>query len=80
VIAPSAPRNTGLRDTVRKQFKGKAFVVFLLARPPTVDGDKLLEKENTIHGDILQGDFSDSYSTVPYKTVMGFIWVKRWGF
>ena len=75
VIAPSAPRT---RNTVRTQFRGKAFVIFILARPRTEDGDKLLEEENKIHGDILQGDFPDSYSTVPYKTVMGFIWVKRY--
>ena len=79
VIAPSAPRNTDLRNTVRTQFRGKAFVIFILARPRTEDGDKLLEEENKIYGDILQGDFPDSYSTVPYKTVMGFIWVKRCG-
>ena len=51
--------------------------MFILARPPTEDMDKILDEENKQHGDILQGDFADSYSTVPYKTVMGFIWVKR---
>ena len=77
VVVPSAPRNTELRNTVREQFKGKAFTLFLLGRPHTEDGDKLLAEENKEHGDILQADFPDSYSTVPYKTIMGFIWVKR---
>ena len=77
VLAPSAPRNTKLRDKLRTQFRGAAFLVFILARPPTEDMDKILDEENKQHGDILQGDFVDSYSTVPYKTVMGFIWVKR---
>ena len=77
VVVPSAPRNIDLRKTVREQFKGKAFILFLLARPPTEDGDEILALENKEYGDILQGDFPDSYSTVPYKTVMSFIWVKK---
>jgi hypothetical protein len=68
VVVPSAPRNIGLRNTVRTQFRGKAFLIFILARPPTEDGDKLFDEENKTHGDILQGDFPDSYR---------FIWVKR---
>ena len=51
--------------------------MFMLATSPNEDVDKILAEENKQHGDILQGDFTDSYSTVPYKTVMGFIWVKR---
>ena len=77
VLAPSAPGNTKLKEKLRTQLRGAAALVFILPRPPTEDMDKILAEENNQHGDILQGDFADSYSTVPYKTVMGFILVKR---
>ena len=77
VIAPSAPKNQKLRNELRKQFENEAFIFFILARPSFKEGDSLLKKENAIHGDILQGDFKDSYSTVAYKTVMAFIWINK---
>ena len=79
VVAPSAPGNTLLRDRLRDQLRGKAFLLFILARPNTVEGDRLLQEESKQDGDILQGEFTDSYSTVAYKTIMSFIWIKRSG-
>lgn len=79
VVAPSAPGNTLLRDRLRDQLRGKVFLLFILARPNTLEGDRLLQEESKLKGDILQGDFTDSYSTVSYKTIMSFIWVKRSG-
>ena len=34
-----------------------------------------IEKENLLHGDLVQGDFLDSYKNLTYKTVMGHMWV-----
>ena len=79
VVAPSAPANTLLRNRLRDQLRGKVFLLFILARPNTIEGDRLLREESTKEGDILQGDFKDSYRTVPYKTIMAFIWIKRSG-
>jgi len=77
LVVPSAPHNTVLRTRLRSQFAGKAFLLFLLARTKYEGGDELLAAENAEHGDILQGNFPDSYSTLAYKTVMSFIWVNR---
>ena len=36
---------------------------------------KILEEENGIHNDLVQGDFQDTYHNLSYKAVMGYMWV-----
>ena len=36
---------------------------------------KILEEENGIHNDLVQGDFLDTYHNLSYKAVMGYMWV-----
>jgi hypothetical protein len=77
VIIPSAPKNRGMRDKLRTQLGRKVFILFLLGRTGSEEGDRMLEEESEKEGDILQGDFQDSYRVLPYKVVMGYIWVSR---
>ena len=77
MMIPSAPRNRNMRDRVRKQLGQKVFLLFLLGRTGSEEGDKVLEEESEQEKDILQGDFQDSYRILPYKVVMGYIWVNR---
>ena len=77
VMVPSAPRNRDMRDRLREQLGEKVFLLFLLGRTKDEEGDKVLEEESNQEKDILQGDFRDSYRILPYKIVMGYIWVSR---
>ena len=36
-----------------------------------------IRNESLVHGDIVQGNFLDSYKNLTYKTVMGHLWVSR---
>ena len=36
-----------------------------------------IRNESLVHGDIVQGNFLDSYKNLTYKTVMGHMWVSR---
>ena len=66
-----------MRDRLREQLGEKVFLLFLLGRTRDEEGDKVLEEESNKEKDILQGDFRDSYRILPYKIVMGYIWVSR---
>jgi len=77
VMVPSAPRNRDMRNRLREQLGEKVFLLFLLGRTGDEKRDKMLEEESKEKGDILQGDFMDSYRILPYKVVLGYIWVSR---
>ena len=77
VMVPSAPRNRAMRDKLRKQLGNNVFLLFLLGKTGTEYGDEILERESVEEKDILQADFQDSYRVLPYKVVMGYIWVHR---
>ena len=50
-------------------------LVFLLARPwPDVLLQHALELEAEQEGDIVQGDFQDTYHHLSYKSIMGKLW------
>ncbi|KAK3593697.1 hypothetical protein CHS0354_013593 [Potamilus streckersoni] len=51
-------------------------VVFLLGRPE--DGQKVqaaIKYESDLHGDIVQGDFIDTYHNLTHKGVLGYRWI-----
>ena len=77
VMVPSAPRNQKLRQRLRKQLSKKAFLLFLVGKSGSEDVDKMLEEENDKEGDILQADFIDSYRSLPFKIIKGYIWINR---
>lgn len=75
----SAPKNRKLRDKVREQLEDEVFLVFLLAKSKNENDNILVEKESKEKGDILKGDFEDSWRALAYKVMMGYIWVNRCG-
>ena len=77
VMIPSAPRNKVLRDMLRNKLGEKVYLLFLLGRTGSQEGDKMLKNESDQENDILQGDFHDSYELLTYKVVMGYIWLNR---
>ena len=69
--------------SVREYLGGRAGIIFLLGIPSTdKQRNSSLEDESAKFGDILQGDFPDSYPHLSHKVVMSFIWtnksVKTW--
>lgn len=51
--------------------------VFLLGRVSTDAEQQRLEAEHDQHGDLVQGDFLDSYHNLSHKGVMGYGWVEH---
>ena len=60
---------------VRKQFEGKAGVIFILGTSSWTEHN--LIKESQKYGDILQGQIEDSYDNVKYKSFLSYIWIYR---
>ena len=50
-------------------------VVFLIGLTKKKEIQAELEKENKMHGDLVQGNFLDTYHNLTHKGVMGFKWV-----
>ena len=77
----SAVGNKEMRDTVRAGWGGSAGpgagaqLAFLLGTTPDPALQATLTTENSIHGDLVQGGFTDTYANLSYKTVMGAVWV-----
>ena len=64
--------------TFRPQIPGEIVVlVFLLGRPDTPSQQRAIEKESAKEGDMIQGDFKDTYHHLAYKNVMGKLWASH---
>ena len=52
-------------------------IIDLMCSGATKDSalQKRLEDENSKHGDLVQGDFLDTYHNLSYKATMGNLWV-----
>ena len=50
-------------------------LVFLLGKPQNDSTQKTIRKENECFGDIVQGNFMDSYHNLTHKAVLGLRWV-----
>lgn len=75
VLVHSAPQNFEKRRTIRKTWGRKRKnmkVIFALGETEDAIVQKLLEEENKVHGDFIQGRFLDTYRNVTYKHVMVF--------
>ena len=68
----AAIRNTWL--TYSKQNTGLIRYAFLLGKPKNESLHSMVLWENSVHHDILEEDFVDSYMNLTYKTIMGFKW------
>jgi hypothetical protein len=52
-------------------------VIFLLGKVNDEELKKNLEREDQLFGDILQSTVPESYATLSYKSISGFIWINR---
>lgn len=73
-LVKEAPKYFIRRQLIRsgygkiKSLKGMKFAtIFVVARPQSVEKQKLLEEENAIYGDMVQCEFYDSYKGLPVK-------------
>ncbi|XP_070174282.1 beta-1,3-galactosyltransferase 5-like [Littorina saxatilis] len=83
----TAPAHVDRRQKLRETFmESKYFLalhftvrrVFLLGRVKNPTEQLALEEEHRHHGDLVQGDFLDSYRNLSHKGVMGYGWVTRY--
>ncbi|XP_067681600.1 beta-1,3-galactosyltransferase 5-like [Haliotis asinina] len=81
ILITSAPENIDRRNALRetwlspyKNNTSKVRYLFLLGLSEYTASDALIQQENTVYGDILQGDFLDDYHNLTYKTLMGLTW------
>ena len=61
--------------TVRKYLNSRAGWIFL--HGTREKNQESLREENAAFGDILQGDFPDTYPFLSYKVIMSFIWINK---
>ncbi|CAM1322054.1 Uncharacterised protein at_DN0242 [Pycnogonum litorale] len=86
ILVHSAPNHFVNRDVIRRSwgnpnrrlippFLSKVKVVFLLGSIDKYDTDQIIiEEEGIFNGDIVQGNFIDSYRNMTYKHLMGLQW------
>ncbi|GAB6025848.1 hypothetical protein CHUAL_011828 [Chamberlinius hualienensis] len=78
IIIGSHPSHTALRDVLRKSIvrssKSTYRIVFPFGLLQNVYDQQLLENESKQHGDIVQGNFIDSYHNVTLRDLMALRW------
>ena len=75
ILATSSAPNTAYRQRLRDQLGNKYFLLFLLGSDPD---QGLLEDEARQFGDILQAELEEEYRALPYKILLGYVWVNRY--
>ncbi|XP_064621597.1 beta-1,3-galactosyltransferase 1-like [Lineus longissimus] len=79
ILVGSRPENKAQRDAIRNTWGGQKIngttikTVFLFGLTDS-EKTKNLILENSLHHDIIQGSFYDSYRNLTYKSVMGLKW------
>ena len=61
----------------KKSQKKKIKVIFLLGMTLNSTIQENIQKESEMYGDIVQGNFIDSYKNMTFKNVMGLKWVAK---
>lgn len=55
----------------------KVKTFFILGRPKNVNDQVRINNEQLLHGDIIEGDFIDSFQNISIKSVIALSWVSR---
>lgn len=78
ILVHSHPSNEKLRKTIRATWGsviGRHFkLLFLFGIPKTKKEQRILTAENGRYGDVVQGNFADTYRNLTYKHVMALKW------
>lgn len=84
IMITSSPDKENSRNTIRstwasvsKNNTSNVRHVFLFGNSGKSDSNSRLSEEHAKHGDIIQGDFLDSYYNLTYKTMMGLKWINE---
>jgi hypothetical protein len=82
VYVLTVPTYFDLREQARKTFANRNLfptmnVVFVLGKSRVAVVNEAIEKENQIYGDIVQGDFIDSYFNLTFKSLMTWRWIEH---
>ncbi|XP_053201830.1 beta-1,3-galactosyltransferase 5-like [Panonychus citri] len=82
IFIHSAPNNFKKRKIIRDTWASSQNIsfsqirrVFLLGLVDDIELQRSINQENKIHGDIIQGNFVDTYRNLTYKHVMGLKWI-----
>lgn len=78
IIVSSNPQNFEKRQLIRTTWGQETHstkLVFLIGQISNLNLTKEIAKESLVYGDIVQGNFIDSYRNLTYKHVMGLKWV-----
>jgi hypothetical protein len=77
ILVHSAPGNKKKRQTIRETWGEKnpnSILLFMLGGVNSTTLESELNMENQLHGDLVQGNFVDSYRNMTYKHVMALKW------
>lgn len=77
ILVHSAPNNHKKRETIREtwgQNNPHSILLFMLGSVNSTTLESDLNMENQLHGDLVQGNFIDSYRNMTYKHVMALKW------
>lgn len=85
IIVKSSTENFARRAAIRKTYGSPSHglknltsqTFFELGLPNKLSTQKLIDKESSKYGDLLQADFIDTYRNITLKTVMGFEWATK---
>ena len=79
------PRKPRLRKLIRETWarsdlfeKKRAKVVFLVGIPARPKMQNIIDNEFQEHGDLVQGDFKDSYHNLTLKAIMGLYFISKY--
>ncbi|XP_056410187.1 beta-1,3-galactosyltransferase 5-like [Hyla sarda] len=80
ILVTSHPQHRASRTAIRRtwaQYEGSTYpwqVVFLVGRPLDVVVDWRIHNEQEVHGDILMGNYVDTYRNLTLKVIHGMKW------
>ena len=77
----TTPNNVLPRKFLRQSwatYTRKSRTIFLVGRASSEDDELIITKELQLYGDIVQGDFIDSYETLTLKGLLGLKWITKY--
>ncbi|XP_043471925.1 beta-1,3-galactosyltransferase 5-like [Leptopilina heterotoma] len=80
IIIMSAPRNNKSRTAIRQTWghygqRNDISILFIIGTTFNKEIEESLHREQTMYGDIIRGNFIDSYSNLTFKTISILEWI-----
>lgn len=82
ILVKTSTINVNRREIIRRTWNRKfddftSKIIFELGLPNDKDLQAQIDRESTRYGDILQGNFVDTYHNLTMKSIMGFKWATK---